>query len=563
MQILQKSQCALRIGIMCYGDIDIIEIIINDGFNQDNKAIIQFVTVSPFQFDCVQQNAEIILNAQLQYKGLVTHVSLKEKAQQDVLEIELSSAMFYLYNDKSNRLFSQSRFKEILQDICSANDIKLHCNNSQSEKIIDLATQYQQSTAEFMQDLLAKHQLFYYSQHDALTILDSFQNDDEISLAYRSLLSLQQKTQIVQYAPLRLKNEFILKSTINTLKPGNIIRIHNHPHEAFNQRFRLLSIKHCYQKTYHNECQLQLLEQPYACRAPQQRYVGMQQGKVIGQDHAHLDEHGQYKVKMPGQLTTMNLHHIRKLVHFSGDGYGHHFPLYANSHALIAYIDGDINKPVIIGSLLDEQQSNVVSQHNEDEKRLQFSTQQFLGFSQKTQAGLTIHNQGQTFHLNAHSGDITLHNNDNNIEFTSALSIKQKCLQLYQKEIDGKSEWQIKNNFFSKANNIKFQYENSKSILLCEKTLFLDAANLNWKIQQLAIQCHAFNIDIQNLQLRTIEKFILHAKKLSLTINSVMMRCGNSSICIDHAGNIKMQSPEISVYAKKIYGEDEGKLVIN
>ena len=563
MQILQKSQCALCIGTTIYNDIEIIEAIINDGFNQDNKAILQIATIEPFNFDCLQQSAEIILGNQLRYKGIVTQLALKESAKQDVIEIKLNSALFHLDNDQSNRIYSQRHLQAILQDICNEHCIQLYYHRQQNDKMLALATQHQQTAAEFMQDLLAKQQLFYYSQHDAITILDSFPQDDEIELSYHSLLSLQQQTQIKQYSPLQLSDEFILKSTNNKLKAGNIIKIHDHPHRAFNQRFRLLRVKHYYQKTYFNECQLQLLERPYACQAPAQAYIGLQQGKIIGNDHAQLDEQGQYQVQMPGQKTIMNLHSIRKLVHFSGDGYGHHFPLYANSPALIAYINGDINQPVIIGSLPDKQHSNVVSQHNQNEKQLQFSAQQFMGFSQKQQASLTIRNQAQTLHLNAHSGAMTLHNNSNNIEFVSAQSIKQQCSQVFQQEINGESRWLIKNNLYCKAQQIKMQFENDGNILLCEKTLFLSSAKLSWKIKQFALQCQALNIDIQNLHLQTTDKFILSGKKLDFNISSLSLRCGNSSISVDKVGNLYIKSPEVNVYAKKIGENGKGKLRIN
>lgn len=72
---------------------------------------------------------------------------------------------------------------------------------------------------------------------------------------------------------------------------------------------------------------------------------------------AHLDEQGRYVLRMPfdekneGTETSCPVHSVQN---FMGEDCGIHFPLRKDTPVLIAFENGDIDKPVILGALPDE-----------------------------------------------------------------------------------------------------------------------------------------------------------------------------------------------------------------
>jgi type VI secretion system secreted protein VgrG len=70
---------------------------------------------------------------------------------------------------------------------------------------------------------------------------------------------------------------------------------------------------------------------------------------------AEIDEHGRYKVRMPFDLATKPgmaaSRWVRKAQPYAGAGYGMHFPLHKGTEVLIAHIDGDPDRPLIVGAV--------------------------------------------------------------------------------------------------------------------------------------------------------------------------------------------------------------------
>lgn len=93
---------------------------------------------------------------------------------------------------------------------------------------------------------------------------------------------------------------------------------------------------------------------------PRPKIVGMVSGIIeadpgVSTQRAWIDEHGRYLVRMlfdtaaPGERKASLP--IRMAQAHSGPGYGVHFPLRPGAEVLIAFIGGDPDRPVIIGSV--------------------------------------------------------------------------------------------------------------------------------------------------------------------------------------------------------------------
>jgi type VI secretion system secreted protein VgrG len=70
---------------------------------------------------------------------------------------------------------------------------------------------------------------------------------------------------------------------------------------------------------------------------------------------AEIDDQGRYKVRMPFDLATKPgmaaSRWVRKAQPYAGAGYGMHFPLHKGTEVLIAHLDGDPDRPIIVGSV--------------------------------------------------------------------------------------------------------------------------------------------------------------------------------------------------------------------
>ena len=72
-------------------------------------------------------------------------------------------------------------------------------------------------------------------------------------------------------------------------------------------------------------------------------------------EFAQLDDKGRYKVRMPYDSIenrgTGASRWIRMSQPYSGSGYGSHFPLHKGAEVLIAHVDGNPDRPIIIGAV--------------------------------------------------------------------------------------------------------------------------------------------------------------------------------------------------------------------
>jgi type VI secretion system secreted protein VgrG len=91
---------------------------------------------------------------------------------------------------------------------------------------------------------------------------------------------------------------------------------------------------------------------------PRARIDGVIHAKIDGENPgvpAPLDDQGRYKVLLPfdvaGAVGGKASAWMRMTQTFSGPGYGMHFPLHVGADVLIAHVEGDPDRPVIVGAL--------------------------------------------------------------------------------------------------------------------------------------------------------------------------------------------------------------------
>jgi type VI secretion system secreted protein VgrG len=84
--------------------------------------------------------------------------------------------------------------------------------------------------------------------------------------------------------------------------------------------------------------------------------------------YAYLDEHGRYKAKMLFDISDKTNAEaslpIRLLQNYSGEGYGIHFPNHAGTELLWACIDGNVDRPVGLGTVPNPSRATPVVSNN-------------------------------------------------------------------------------------------------------------------------------------------------------------------------------------------------------
>lgn len=92
--------------------------------------------------------------------------------------------------------------------------------------------------------------------------------------------------------------------------------------------------------------------------------------KVEGEenDYAKIDDQGRYTIKLPFDEIEHSSGNsscpVRMAQPHSGPGFGHHFPLHKGADVVLAFENGDINKPILMGSTPNPNQSSPVNQKN-------------------------------------------------------------------------------------------------------------------------------------------------------------------------------------------------------
>jgi type VI secretion system secreted protein VgrG len=110
---------------------------------------------------------------------------------------------------------------------------------------------------------------------------------------------------------------------------------------------------------------------PLASNKP--RIHGVITARVDGPDdkYAYLDEEGRYHAKLPFDLSDKKDGQaslpVRLSQPYAGPNYGTHFPLHNGNDLILAFIDGDVDRPIALGSIPNPSTASPVNKNNKSE----------------------------------------------------------------------------------------------------------------------------------------------------------------------------------------------------
>jgi len=194
-------------------------------------------------------------------------------------------------------------------------------------------------------------------------------------------------------------------STVARLAPGRVIRLGGHPYTSWNQDYLVVRVRHEVWVPmpgvpesdwvgYRNSFELIDRDVPFrpARVTPVPRMDGLLNGKIDGEgdgSKAEIDDQGRYRVKVPfdlgGSPDGKASQWIRMSSPFGGDGDGMHFPLFPDTEVVIGCVNGDPDRPVILGAVPNPRNKAVVTSDNSLQNRL--VTRSGMGFEMSNDGG--------------------------------------------------------------------------------------------------------------------------------------------------------------------------------
>ncbi|MEQ8454928.1 MAG: type VI secretion system tip protein TssI/VgrG [Sandaracinaceae bacterium] len=155
---------------------------------------------------------------------------------------------------------------------------------------------------------------------------------------------------------------FEAKTSLRGVRPGTYFDLVNHPHPDLNQRYLVTETSettvdgHAYVNTF-KAIPFSVTYRP-ARTTPWPRIDGAINAIVDGEARSTatpIDEQGRYRVVLPfdgaASAGGSASRWVRRAQPSAGEGYGMHFPLHIGSEVAIVHVNGDPDRPLIVGAV--------------------------------------------------------------------------------------------------------------------------------------------------------------------------------------------------------------------
>ncbi|BCR03027.1 hypothetical protein DESUT3_00960 [Desulfuromonas versatilis] len=167
------------------------------------------------------------------------------------------------------------------------------------------------------------------------------------------------------------RETFVAESDCRGVAPGKKITLCGYPEPACNGEYLIIEVEHQGDQgtgfafggqakgmSYRNKMLLIRAGIPFRRPLPAPRRVhGTFTARIesSGGEYAHLDEQGRYRVRVDFDRAHTPAaeasHPVRLLQPYGGNNYGWHHPLHAGTEVALSCINGDLDRPVILGVL--------------------------------------------------------------------------------------------------------------------------------------------------------------------------------------------------------------------
>lgn len=204
---------------------------------------------------------------------------------------------------------------------------------------------------------------------------------------------LDQATQLAKLRQQQLdwqRQLYYAASDCRTVAPGLRLTMTGHPEIDLNGEYLIVAVEQQGQQksalaygensqgmTYRNRLTLIPFATPYRPKLPQPRRnhgVFTAHIETTGGTYAYLDDQGRYRVRLAfdgaDALQGQASHAARLLQPYSGDNFGTHTPLHAGTEVALTCVNGDLDRPIILGVLPNPQTPSPVNATNHSQNIL-------------------------------------------------------------------------------------------------------------------------------------------------------------------------------------------------
>ncbi len=186
---------------------------------------------------------------------------------------------------------------------------------------------------------------------------------------------------------------FYGEGTVPPFLTGNIFELHDHYRDTYNQRYLITELSHDgIQSTYVSGAGGAVMDKTenrpayvntFSCIPADTQFRPerlSEKPRIDGTLNAHIDaggngeyaeidDEGRYKVKLPFDQSDAEdakaSRWVRMAQPYAGADYGMHFPLHKETEVLLTFIDGDPDRPIIVGTVPNPETGSPVTGGNQ------------------------------------------------------------------------------------------------------------------------------------------------------------------------------------------------------
>lgn len=366
---------------------------------------------------------------------------------------------------------------------------------------------------------------------------------------------------------------FFGKSADPHLREGDKILIVDHPYQNFNGQYFIIGIWHmadpqgeCF--SYYNQLCLLPASSAFRLLPPKLPKYFYFTGTITGDQFSSvtLDEYGYYRVTYDFIEQSIGDNHYQ--ARLLQQAVGIHYPLRPGTPVILACINGDINRPVIIGVIPNDQVADVqlLKQNRLKNHVDQQCLFQDLGACQLIDISTFGRQQSMTLSKQRERAYFYLQNIRGDVHLSSAKSITFNCQENFCHKIGGKYAITIADDFslMTHYQDIFIQADTAK--VTCAKSSYFISQQKDIKIKAQA--CVTVDSCNDLIASTTRGDLSAHAVAGNMALNSatgltvssdqeLVIKQGSSSIQITADGEIIFNSQRLDISAKQIISDSQ------
>jgi type VI secretion system secreted protein VgrG len=299
---------------------------------------------------------------------------------------------------------------------------------------------------------------------------------------------------------------------------------------------------------------------------PKPKIHGVITARVDGPEdkYAYLDEEGRYHAKLPfdlgdkkdGQASLP----IRLSQPYAGPNYGVHFPLHNQNDLVLSFIDGDVDRPIALGSIPNPGTGSPVNKNNKSESVIKTASGHILRMDDKegdTIVDLTTHGKHilsmndnkdhKEIHLTStDKNEFVMDDKNKNIRLMTPEGAHLVKLDYDKKVLSAETKYGHKLTMDDEAKKIALQTKDGHILMLDDDNKMITLKDGKGK--------HVFQIDVGGslISITTDGDMEFTAKgALNITAKEINMEAKQGAINAKAAKDIVLDGMNVSAKAKQ------------